>query len=293
MRLRMFVSGRGLGQLAGFEVDIEVALRGAVDAIGPVQAGVEPLRRVRRAHLQRQHGADFVEENLRVVFGIEIAALPAPIGPGAGEAIEDLLGGGFADHAFGFGQQHHRFVVGDRAPQERGNGILFHLLQARGHAGLAEILLRQNVGGHLRPEFRNLDIVEPEHHRAVRILDLARGQTKFDPRVRRLAVFGVATFDPHCSFAPFSMIARSWERRHFFLRRGDWPPPTTLRLVFSSDAFVSMWGRNRVPGTIPLFPVPTAGPSSLTPATQIPPPPRANPGGSLVSQSWLKPSAGD
>jgi hypothetical protein len=44
MRLRVLVGGLGLGQLAGFGVDIVVALAGAVDAVGPVQAGVEPLR---------------------------------------------------------------------------------------------------------------------------------------------------------------------------------------------------------------------------------------------------------
>ena len=52
-----------------------------------------------------------------------------------------------------------------------------------GHAGLAEILLRQNVGRDLRPEFRHLDIVELEDDRAVRILDLARGQPELDVRI--------------------------------------------------------------------------------------------------------------
>src|ERR1700720_3459484 len=47
VRLRMLVGGLGLGQLAGLEIHIEVALAWAVDAIGPMQAGVEPLRRVR------------------------------------------------------------------------------------------------------------------------------------------------------------------------------------------------------------------------------------------------------
>ena len=39
----------------------------------------------------RQHEADLVVEGARVVLGVEIAALPAPIGPGAGEPVEDLL----------------------------------------------------------------------------------------------------------------------------------------------------------------------------------------------------------
>jgi hypothetical protein len=56
MRLRVLVGRFRLGQLAG-EVDIEVALAGTVDAVGPVQAGVEPLRGVRRDALGGQHVA--------------------------------------------------------------------------------------------------------------------------------------------------------------------------------------------------------------------------------------------
>src|ERR1700722_12282928 len=44
MRLRMLVGGRRLRQLAGFEIDVEMALARPVDAISPMQAGVEPLR---------------------------------------------------------------------------------------------------------------------------------------------------------------------------------------------------------------------------------------------------------
>ena len=53
MRLGMLVGRLGLGQLAGLEVDIVVALARAIDAIGPVQAGIEPLRAVGRALLRR------------------------------------------------------------------------------------------------------------------------------------------------------------------------------------------------------------------------------------------------
>ena len=49
MRLRMLVGDFDLRQLAGVGIDVVMALRRAVDAVGPVQAGVEPLRRVRRA----------------------------------------------------------------------------------------------------------------------------------------------------------------------------------------------------------------------------------------------------
>ena len=78
---------------AGLVVDVEMALARAVDAIGPVQAGVEPLRRVGGAFLRRQHVAMLVVEGAGVILAVEIAALPAPIGPGAGEAVEHLAGG--------------------------------------------------------------------------------------------------------------------------------------------------------------------------------------------------------
>src|ERR1700729_3089883 len=70
-----------------------MALAGAIDAIGPVQAGVEPLRAVRRALLRRQHVAKLVIESAGVCLAVEIAALPPPIGPGAGQPVEHLLGG--------------------------------------------------------------------------------------------------------------------------------------------------------------------------------------------------------
>jgi hypothetical protein len=49
-------------------VDIEVALAGTVDAVGPVQAGVEPLRGVRRDALGGQHVGQLVIEGERVFF---------------------------------------------------------------------------------------------------------------------------------------------------------------------------------------------------------------------------------
>ena len=88
-----------------------------------------------------------VEERARVFFGGEVAALPAPVGPGAGEAIEDLAGIGLAAEAFFFWEIGERRFIGDRTPQPRGDLRLFEFLQARRDAGLAEILLRQNVGG--------------------------------------------------------------------------------------------------------------------------------------------------
>jgi hypothetical protein len=48
---------------------------------------------------------------------VEIAALPAPVGPGAGETVEDLAGVGFGAVALVLGQLGQRLFIGDRAPQ--------------------------------------------------------------------------------------------------------------------------------------------------------------------------------
>ncbi len=178
VRLRMLVGRFRFGQLAGEGIDVIMALAGTVDAIGPVQPGVEPLRRIRRDHLLGQHVAQLVVEGAGVFLRGEIAALPAPIGPAAGQAVEHLLGGEFADIALGFGQDGQRLGVRHRAPQPGRHGLFLDLLQARGDAGFAEILLGENVGGDLRPEFRHLDVFEAEHHRAVGIADLRCRQSE-------------------------------------------------------------------------------------------------------------------
>ena len=68
VRLRVLVGRLGLGQLAALVVDVIVALPRPIDAVGPVQAGVEPLRRIGRGHLPRQHEARLVEIGLGVFF---------------------------------------------------------------------------------------------------------------------------------------------------------------------------------------------------------------------------------
>ena len=60
MRLGMFIGAVGLDQLPGLVIHVIMALGRPVDAIGPVQPGVEPLRRIGRAHLRGQHVAHFV-----------------------------------------------------------------------------------------------------------------------------------------------------------------------------------------------------------------------------------------
>ena len=178
MRLRMLIGRLGFGQLAGLVIDIEMALRRAVDAIGPVQPGVEPLRAVRRCHLTGQHEAHLVIIGAGVCLGGEIAALPTPIGPGPRKTVEHLLGRGFAHDPVSLGQLGKLRLVGHRPPQEFGHALFLHPLQPRRHARLAEILLRQNVRGDLAPAFGHFDRLVAEHDLAVRIADFGCGQGK-------------------------------------------------------------------------------------------------------------------
>src|SRR5260370_174693 len=68
VRLRMLVGGFRFGQFAGEGIDVIMALAGSIDAVGPVQPGVEPLRRIRRHHLLGQHVAQLVGERAGVLF---------------------------------------------------------------------------------------------------------------------------------------------------------------------------------------------------------------------------------
>jgi hypothetical protein len=120
VRLRVLVGRRRRGHLAAAEVDEPVALARAVDAVGPVQPGVEPLRRIGRGDLRGQHVAHLVEIGARVLLGVEVAALPAPVGPRAGEAIEDLLGRALAALALALGERGDRGLVGLAPPQPAG-----------------------------------------------------------------------------------------------------------------------------------------------------------------------------
>src|SRR5207244_8186169 len=146
-----------------------------------------------------------------------LAAIPAPIGPGAGQPVEHLLGGGLAPESLLLGQRGERRLVGDRAPQERRYALLLDALEPRRHAGFPKIFLRQHVGGDLGPGRRHFDRFRPEHHGAVRIADLARGQAKFDALVGGLTFLRVPPLDPHCS-TPLARRRELSERRHYILR---------------------------------------------------------------------------
>ena len=189
VRLRVLVGRGGFGQNAGFVVDIVVALRGAVDAIGPVQAGVEPLRAVRCGALGGEHIAHLVEISAGVFLGREIAALPAPVGPSAGEAIKDLFGRGLAAEGRAFGR--------NAAPQERRDTLFLDLLHLGRDARLAEVFLGDDIARNLAPLGRDLAVVELEDDLAIGIANLRGGQAELDLAIGVVAGFREISFDFH------------------------------------------------------------------------------------------------
>src|SRR6516165_24802 len=197
MRLRVLVGAVGGAELAGLVVDVVMALRGAVDPIGPMEARVEPLRRVRRADLAREHQPNLVVERAGVLLGVEIAALPAPIGPGPGHTVEDLAGAGFAAVARGFGQARRCRLIGGVAPQPGWHTLFGDRRQAGRHTRLAEVLLGEDVRGDLAPLRRHLNPLGLKDHRAVGIADFAGRDPEWYRRVRILTGRRKPTRDVH------------------------------------------------------------------------------------------------
>ncbi len=108
-----------------------------------------------------------------------------------------LLGALLADGALAGGQLQQRLAVGFLTEQPFRHVGFHDRAEMRGESGLAEILLRQDVAGHLGPVGRDLDSFQLEHHRAIRIPDLADGLAERDLGVRRLIGFGETTFNAH------------------------------------------------------------------------------------------------
>src|SRR3989339_1447196 len=91
MRLRMRVSVCGPCYHASVSVNIIMTLRWAGNSIGPIQAGVKPLRRIWRGHLLQKHYYKFIIKNLRVRGRREISITLAPISPGADQTMYYLF----------------------------------------------------------------------------------------------------------------------------------------------------------------------------------------------------------
>src|SRR5512147_2362161 len=181
-----------------------MALARAVDAVGPVEAGVEPLRAVGRAHLLGEHVAELVEEGAGVLLGGEIAGLPAPIGPSSGHPVEHLAGVGLSAEAGILGKSGKRVLIWNRPPQPGGEGGFLDLLGGGRHAGLTEVFLGKDVGGDRAPMSRHREALEVEDHRAVWIADLARAVPEGDSVVWRFSRLSETSFDPHSVFPPRS-----------------------------------------------------------------------------------------
>src|SRR5438477_11215127 len=133
-------------------------LRRAGYAVSPMQAGIEPLRRVRRGALGGEHEAHLVVEGFGVLFRCEIAALPGPIGPAAREPVEYLARVGLAAVARRiFGQLCQGLFVRLGAPHTFGYSLFGHSLEHGGYTRPTEVLLCENVDRHLPPAFGNHD----------------------------------------------------------------------------------------------------------------------------------------
>ncbi len=163
-----------------------MALRRSRDAVRPMQSGVEPLRRVGRADLTREHRAHLVVVDLRVVLGVEVAVLPAPVGPAAGHPIEDLTRIALGAELLVARQRLERRLVGSGALQPLRHAVLGDAGGRFGNPRLAAILLRENVDGDLTPGRRDHDVLCLENNRAVGVDDSRA------PRLESHAGIGIA-----------------------------------------------------------------------------------------------------
>ena len=135
---------------------------------------------------------------------------------------------------------------------------------ARGHAGLAEILLREDVGRDLAPGRRNVDVLEPEDDRAVRIPDLAGRPAELDLRIGLLPGLGVTTFNPHLLQSLFISLPRARKKpprgaTSTQIRNTHFPVPGNCRPRASSGSYLEFSameaGRPLGPVPQPLSPV--------------------------------------
>src|SRR5690606_16207217 len=155
-----------------------------------------------------------------VFFRVEIAALPAPIGPGAGETVEDLPRVALRAEAVFRAQRLKRIGVRHVPPQEFRYAFLRHGFQHRGHARLAEIFLGEHVAGDLAPLRRDLNVLQVEDDRPVGIADFARRRAEGKTFVRRLTLDCEATLDTHLApgFSASKFISRREEGAAVFAR---------------------------------------------------------------------------
>ena len=146
VRLRVLEGIGGFHDFARARVHIVVTLSRAGETIRIVQAGVEPLRRVRRRHLPGQHVAQFVMEAGRILLLVEIPVGLAPMGPATSQPVDHLACVTFPSQ--------YRLAVG---PAERCS-----IWSSLGNPCLAEILLRQDIHCQLGPACGDINVFQLE-----------------------------------------------------------------------------------------------------------------------------------
>ena len=144
-------------QLSRFRINVIVPLRDAFYAVSEKQAGIEPLRAVRRGHLMNQHVAELILESLGVLRGGEVTVFFTPPAPAAGEPL---------DHLF-----HGFFRTGDDLASSIPEDIA-RFIGLR-NTGLPEIFRYNYIGRHLAPVGWHFGIPHLENDRPVGIHDPA------------------------------------------------------------------------------------------------------------------------
>ena len=195
VRRRALVRARRTLQFAGAGLAVPMPLSRSSNAVGPVQAGVEPLRRVRRGDLQSEHRLQLVAECERAGF-VKVVVCVAPVGPAAGKATEDLARVVLADKALVFWQGGQCVFVGLVALQPGGHAVFMDRLQLRCYAGFAAVLLRENIDGNLAPTLGCHDR-RLERDGTIGVDDARRSLDEGNPIVRVVSFGGVSAFDVH------------------------------------------------------------------------------------------------
>ena len=215
MRGRALVGRRRALELARDRVAVPVTLRRTADAVGPVQTGVEPLRRVRRGDLEGEHGGELVAEGARALL-VEVAVRVAPVGPAAGEATEHLTRVVLTDEALLFRQTGEHGLIGLVTLQPFRHAVLDDGLEGSCDARLAAVLLREDVDRDLAPIFWCHDR-RLERNRTIGVDDARGALDEGDPVVGILALCGVPPLDLHrCLlwFPPHRRAIRILEPAH-------------------------------------------------------------------------------
>ena len=90
VRLRMGVCVGCELRRARAVISEPVTLCWSLNAVSPVEAGVKPLRAVRRRHLREQHVGELIVKRFSISLRREVAVLLTPVRPATRKAVHDL-----------------------------------------------------------------------------------------------------------------------------------------------------------------------------------------------------------